>query len=247
MKHHLSSFRRSPWLRVVCVLLLAMLCAPCAMAAAITPAPVLASGWNPLMVAGVGLAGLGLMSAAKGNGEENGGGGGESKQEEKPMDPAAAIQAIEDRSLPMSQRLNVALNALRGIAPADQFAKVQADLATAQTDLTKARADLDAANKQIAALQADLLAVEKEKTGLAQENKDLKAKEQDLEKRASAQAKSIVQSVGIDANKLPGAQSETQGGSVESLRAKLNNPNSSLDAAERGKLVAQIRKLEAEA
>lgn len=204
MKHHLSAFRRSTLLRIACILILAVMCAPCAMAAAVTSTPVLAStGWNPLFVAGAGIAGIGLMSAAKGDGSENGGDG---KQEDKPVDPAAAIAQIEDKTLPMSQRLGVALSALRGIAPAEQFAQVKSDLEAAQTELTTAQSDLEAAKNQITALQADVTNLETANAALEKTNKELAAKEQDLNKRASQQAKQIVRGVGMEPGKLPAAQ-----------------------------------------
>lgn len=215
-KRHLSAFRRSTTLRIACLLILAVMCAPAAMAAAITvtPAPTLASvsGFSPLFVAGgIGLAGLGLMNAAKDDGSENG--GGEPKQEDKPVDPAAAIQQIEDRTLPMSQRLSVAANALRGIAPAEQFTKVKADLATAHstiqakdTEIVDLKAKLKTAEDQLAAAQTDVSTLEQANAKLEQANKDLAAKEQDLAKRASEQAKQIVRGIGMEAGKLPAAQ-----------------------------------------
>lgn len=209
MKHHLSSFRRSSALRVLCILILTVMCAPVAMAASITPAgPTLASagGFNPFMLAGgVGILGLGLMNKAQDDGSENGGGGG-AKAEDETITPEAAIAALEDKTLPMSQRFGVALKALQGIPPTEQFAKVKADLATANASLTKANADLDLASKQITALQADVKGLEESNAKLEQSNKDLQAKEQDLDKRASAQAKQITRSVGIEANKLPASQ-----------------------------------------
>ncbi len=80
MKHHLSTVRRSPWLRVACLLILALMCAP------------------------------------------------------------AVIAAIEDKTLPMSQRLGVALKALKRIAPAEQFAKVKADFAKVAVEAAKGTA-----------------------------------------------------------------------------------------------------------
>lgn len=209
MKHHLSSFRRSMALRVLCILILTVMCAPMAMAAAVTPgAPTLAAGgFSPLMMAGsVGILGLGLLNAAKDDGSENGGGG--AKAEDETITPEAAIVSLKDGTLTMSQRLGVALKALQGIPPAEQFAKVQADLATANASLTKVNAELDLANKRITALEADVKGFEEANAALEKTNKDLQAKEQDLDKRASAQAKQITRSVGIEASKLPGAMKE---------------------------------------
>lgn len=244
-KRHLSAFRRSSLLRVLCILILAVMCAPCAMAAAVTPAPTLATvgGFNPILVAGgIGLAGLGLMNAAKDDGSENG--GGEPSAEDKPLDPAAAIKAIEDKTLPMSQRLGVALNALKGIAPAEQFAKVKTDLEAAQAALKTRDGELAAANKQLEALQADVKQLEEANAKLEKENKDLVAKEQDLNKRASDQAKQIVRGVGIEASKLPAAQAGDEAPSVDALRSKL--ADTSLSSEERGEIVKQIRQIQSQ-
>lgn len=207
MKHTLSSFRRSSALRILCILVLAIMCAPAAMAAA-TAAPVglpVATGSHAssaFLAAGLGGMML-LRTAATDEGGENGGGG---KAEEKPVDPAAAIAAIEDKTLPMSQRLSVALKALQGQAPAEQFTKVKAELAIAQADLKTAQADLTAAQARIKALETDVAAFEKSNAALESENATLKAAEQDLDKRASAQAKQIARSVGVEASKLPPVQ-----------------------------------------
>ena len=229
MKHHLSSFRRSTALRVFCILILAVMCAPMAMAASITPGmPTLAvGGFNPLMAAGAvgGLAGLGLMAAANKEGQENGGGGPGANAEEESIDPAAAIAKIEERTLTMSQRLAVAAKALRGIPPAAQFTKVQDDLTTANTELTKVRGELESANKRVAALEADVTGLEQSNARLEQDKKDLEAKEQDISKRASEQAKSIARGVGIEANKLPAAQAgdETQVTAEDRIKALTGN------------------------
>ena len=214
MKHHLSSFRRSTALRVLCILILTVMCAPMAMAASITPAgPTLASvgGFNPLMIAGVvgGLGCMGLMSKAGDEGGENGGGG---KAADEPLDVEAAMADIEDKTIPITkrlgiaQRIGVAFKTLQGQAPAEQFTQVKADLATAQSALATANADLVTARSRISALEADVSSLEQANADLEQANKDLQAKEQDLDKRASAQAKQIARSVGIEANKLPASQ-----------------------------------------
>lgn len=221
MKHHLSSFRRSTALRVLCILILTIMCAPMAMAASITPgAPVLAvGGFNPLMLAGgVGILGLGLMNAAKDDGSENGGG---AKADDEVITPEAAIVSLKDGTLTMSQRLGVALKALQGIPPAEQFTKVQADLATANADLTRVKGELDTATKRVTALEADVKGLEESNAALEKTNKDLQAKEQDLDKRASEKAKLIARSVGFDASKLPAAQTgdETQLSAEDRIRA----------------------------
>lgn len=227
MKHHLSSFRRSPALRILCILILTVMCAPMAMAASVTPAgPTLASvgGFNPLMIAGVvgGLGCMGLMSKAGDEGGENGGG---AKTEEEAITPEAAIVQLKDGTLTMSQRIGVALKALQGIPPADQFTKVKADLDTANAELTRVKSELDIATKRMTALEADVKGLEEANAALEKTNKDLRAKEQDLEKRASDKAKQIARSVGIEANKLPAAQTgdESQPSAEDRIRELTGN------------------------
>ena len=128
-------------------------------------------------------------------------GGG--KADPKPIDPAAALATIENKTLPMSERLTVAANALRGIAPTEQFAKVSADLATAQASLKTATADLTTAQARITALEADVAAFEKSNAALESENVNLKAAEQDLDKRAKAQAKEEMKALGFPSSQLP--------------------------------------------
>lgn len=227
MNHHLSSVRRSPWLRVACVLLLAVMFAPAAMAAA-SSAPVglpLAStshGASAFLAAGVGGAFLMLRSP---EGGEGGGGGGSEPKAEDVVDPEAALKQAEDPTLTLGARFKVMVAALKGVPPAKQFQQVQADLTAAQAaiterdgEITRLKAELKAANDQLAARQADLDALDQEKTTLATENAQLKAADKDLNKRASEQAKNIVQSVGIDASALPGPASETAKTPEERIR-----------------------------
>lgn len=213
-KRHLSSIRRSPLLRVACILILAVMFAPAAMAATALPSAGLPIANGIGMHAGSailagGLAGAGLLylrAPASGEGGDEGGGeGSQAKEDDKPVGAAEALAAIEDKTLPMSQRLGVAMKALRGIPPAEQFAKVKSDLEAAQTALKTRDGELAAANKQIAALQADVKQLEEANAKLEKDNQDLAAKEQDLGKRASNQAKQIVRGVGIEASKLPAA------------------------------------------
>ena len=207
MKHTLSTFRRSSALRILCILVLAIMCAPAAMAAATSAPvglPIASSSHAGSAFLAASLGGMMLLRGPVGKeGEENGGGG---KADDRPVDPAAAIAAIEDKTLPMSQRLSVALKALQGQAPAEQFATVKTELATAQAQLKTANADLATAQARVTALEADVSSLEQSNAALEAENKTLKAAEQDLEKRASAKAKIIAQSVGIEASKLPGAK-----------------------------------------
>lgn len=204
MKHTLSSFRRSSALRILCIFVLAIMCAPAAMAAAASAPvgmPIATSSHAGSAFLAAALGGMMLLrTPADDGGKDNGGGG---QKAEDPVDPAAAIKAIEDKTLPMSQRLTVALNALKGQAPAEQFAKVSADLATAQATLKIRDGELADANARIKALEADVAANEKTITELGQENKDLKAKEQDIETRAKAKSKEEMKALGFPSSKLP--------------------------------------------
>jgi len=135
MKHHLSSIRRSPWLRVACVLILTLLCAPAAVSAAPVGLPAASGSHLGSAFLAAGLGGMiVLRNAASDDGKDNGGGGDAS------VDPAAAIAAIEDRTLPISQRPGVALKALKRIAPAEQFTKVKADFAKVAVEAAKGTA-----------------------------------------------------------------------------------------------------------
>lgn len=210
-KRHLSAFRRSFVLRAICLLILAAMFAPAAMAAAsAAPVGLPAASGSHLGAAflAAGLGGMIILRSPAGEEGDGGGGGSSGSQAEDKVDVATALAAIEDKTLPMSQRIGVAMKALRGIPPAEQFTKVQADLATAQADLTQARGELEAANKQLPALQADVKQLEDANAKLEKDNADLKAKEQDLDKRASEQAKQIVRGVGVQAAKVPAAQKD---------------------------------------
>ncbi len=165
-----------------------------------------------------------LLSEADGNPS---GGGGDKTQ--KPVDPAAALAQIEDPTLPMKQRLTVAADAIRGIPPTAQFAKVQAELDTTKATLATRDAELKQANARIAALEADAKENEATISTLGQENKDLKAKEQDLEKRVEARVKEKMGSLGFPESKLPAADDKVAatGGYEEALAeySKITDPH----------------------
>ena len=244
-KRHLSAFRRSFALRAICLLILAAMFAPAAMAAA-SAAPVgLPAASGPHLGAAFLAAGLGgmmfLRSPASDDGHDNGGGEGGSQADDK-VDVATALAAIEDKTLPMSQRIGVAMKALRGIPPAEQFAKVQKDLEAANASLAIVRGDLEAANKQIAALQADVKQLEDANAKLEKDNADLKAKETDLDKRASEQAKQIVRGVGVQASEMPVAKTgeESQPTAEDRIRALkgMQRTQAALHFKQHGKLPA---------
>lgn len=207
-KRHLSAFRRSFALRAICLLILAAMFAPAAMAAA-SAAPVgLPAASGPHLGAAflaAGLGGMMILRSPAGEEGDAGGGGGSQASDDKPVDAAEALAAVENKTLPMSERLSVAAKALRGIPPAEQFAKVKMDLHAADNTIILLKGTLEDKNKQITALQADVKQLEDANAKLEQTNKDLAAKEQDLNKRASEQAKQVVRGIGIEASKLPAA------------------------------------------
>lgn len=205
-KRHLSAFRRSFALRAICILILAAMFAPAAMAAAsAAPMGLPAASGSHLGAAflAASMGGMMILRAPAVEEGEGGGGGGSQASDDKPVGVAEALAAIEDKTLPMSQRIGVAMKALRGIPPAEQFAKVKADLDAANTQLTTVRGELEAANKQLAALQADVKQLEEANAKLEKENKDLAAKEQDLEKRTAGRVSEKMASLGFPSSNLP--------------------------------------------
>lgn len=223
MKHHLSAIRRSRGLSVFCLLILAVMCAPVMVCAAtVSPgAPIpLASvgGFNMAMVGTMGL-GVGYLALRnKTTGESEGGGGGQAEA----MDPQEALKQVEDKTLPMSQRLSVAVKALSGIDPTKQLADMQAKLTAAESDVKAKDAEiarltneLATVNQQLKAKETDVEALEQANAKLEGEMKDLKAKEQDLEKRAEAKSKEKVASLGFPASKLPAATDKIEASSYE--------------------------------
>lgn len=210
MKHHLSSVRRSPWLRVACLLILALMCAPAAMAATVGGTAALslpvASGVMPgaMLAAGAGV-GLMMLRAPEQDGGEGGGGGGGG--DTQATDPFAAIEtakaAMENKTLPMSQRFSVAMKAFAGVGPTTQFAAVQAELTTTKATLATKEAELKTAQDELTAARADVATLEAANAKLETENAALQAKEQDIEKRAAAKSKEHVAALGFPAGQLP--------------------------------------------
>lgn len=209
MKHHLSSVRRSPWLRVACLLILALMCAPAAMAATVGGTAALslpvASGFMPgaMLAAGAGL-GLMMLRAPEQDGGEGGGGDGGETQATDPMEAIKTAQAaLENKTLPLSQRFAVAMNAFKGVGPTTQFAAVQAELTTTKATLAAKEAELKTTQDELAAARADVTTLEASNAKLETENAALQAKEQDIEKRAAAKSKEHVAALGFPAGKLP--------------------------------------------
>lgn len=247
MKHTLSSFRRSHWLTIACLIILGLMCAPLGLMAASTGAgtPLATGGLNmPLLGAiGIGAVGLTLRSPAS----EDGDGGGDGK-----VDLAAAVAQIEDKTLPISQRLGVAVQALKGIDPTQQLAGIQQKLTDANAsitlkdaEITKLKAELDTAQKTLAARDKDVSDLEASNAQLETEAKDLRAKEQDLDKRAGQKSKEHVASLGFPSSKLPGPSGE-KGNETPTERA-LAAFQAETDAEKKGKLWQEYRREEAKA
>ncbi len=249
MKHHLSAFRRSHWLSIFCLVILAFMCAPVAVMAA--PGTVglplaNAGGWNPMLMGSIGLGVIayGLRSKAGEEGEDNGGG--------EPLDPKAALAKVEDNSLTMGQRLKIAASALRGIDPTGQLGAVnqkltdvQATLSAKETELAQVQATLAGVQKELSARQADIAGLEASVVKLEAEKKDLLAKEQNLENRAEAKAKEKVASLGFDGSKLPGSQ-QASDKEVPQTRAELEAAmEKATNMKERQELLKAYREREA--
>lgn len=231
MKHHLSSFRRATWPRLIlCVILAFMLCPVGVMAATSMAAPPLASmGFNPTLgFAGLAAGGAYMMLRSPADdGGEGGGGGGGASQEEK-VDVPAAIAKIEDKTLPISQRLGVALQALKGVDPTQQLAGTQqklteanATIAQRDVEITRLNAELNTAKQQLSAREQDVTQLESANATLEAENKRLKSKEQDIDKRAGSKANERIASLGFPASKLPNPQSTEQTKNLPENEAKL--------------------------
>jgi hypothetical protein len=128
-----------------------------------------------------------------------------------------AIKAIEDKTMPMAQRLTVAVKALQGVDPTGQLATLKTDFDKAKTDLsardseiTQLKADLDAAQKQITALEADVKSADESRALAEKKTADLEAKEQDITKRADSLAKEKMRTLGFNSTDLPPQNPEHQ-------------------------------------
>ena len=130
---------------------------------------------------------------------------------------ATALATLEDRTLPMSQRLSVAMAAMRGIDPTNQLASLQEQLTTAQTALTDKQAELaqlqselETATAQIAALTTDVTDAQAATAAAEARAQAAEANEQDIAKRVDARVKEELASKGFPAAKLPSSSDEIQ-------------------------------------
>jgi hypothetical protein len=208
MKHTLSSFRRSFWLQVTLIVVLGIMCAPLGVMAATTGAgtPLATGGLNPIMLGAIGLGAFGILRSPASDDGDAGGGDGK-------LDLAAAVAQIEDKTLPISQRLSVAVQALKGIDPTQQLASIKqhltdanASIALKDGEITKLKAELDTAQKTLTAREKDVSELEASNAQLENEANTLRAKEQDIDKRAEQKSKEHVASLGFPASNLPAPQ-----------------------------------------
>lgn len=225
MKHHLSAFRRSPWLSVACLLILGLMLAPVGLMAATTAAatPGAHLAFDPLTLGALGFGAIMLRAPAADEGE----GGGDPKAEDK-LDLAQAVAQIEDRTLPISQRLGIAAKVLKGIDPTQQLAGVQKQLGDVQAsitlkdaEITKLKADLLTAQQSLTARETDVTQLEAQVAALEKEKITLTSKEQDIDKRAASKSKEHVAALGFPAAKLPGSQTEQGFKDIPESEAKL--------------------------
>lgn len=131
---------------------------------------------------------------------------------------ADAIQAIDDKTLTISQRLSVAANALRGIDPTGQLANVKSELDKAKADLsardeeiTQLKASVADLEKQVTAREKDLEAADAARVTAEKRTAELEAMEQDLDKRALAKSKEKLGALGIASSELPKADNKPAG------------------------------------
>lgn len=158
-----------------------------------------------------------------------------------------AIKAIEDKTLPMSQRLTVALKALQGVDPTGQLKDVKTQLDQAKTDLaardaeiTRLQTEAETMKKQITALETDAKTADTARALAEKEAAELRAKEQDLDKRAESKAKEKVAALGFPAPQLPKADEKITGASAdEEIEALNKRASESKDPAEKGRLAQQ--------
>jgi chromosome segregation ATPase len=172
-----------------------------------------------------------------------GGGGGAPIGTEKveKVDPAEALKQLEDKTLPMSQRLTVAMNALRGIDPTNQLADVQRTLAEAQASLATRDQELAAAKADLASRDARITALETDVRNLETRNAQLEQAEQDLEKCAEAKSKEKVAALGFPASQLPAATAAPSGSTNDEKIAELHKQIAATsDPLEKGKLSQQV-------
>jgi septal ring factor EnvC (AmiA/AmiB activator) len=186
-----------------------------------------------------------LFNAAADDGSENGGA--------TPVNPAEALAKIEDRTLPMGQRLSYAAAALRGLGPIHQVAAVQEQLtqaeatnATLQAQVEQANAERDTARAELAAREQDVTDLQARNAELEQANADLTAREQDITTRADAMVAERIAALGFPAERLPAASNQQQAEGAERIAELREQVEKEKDPKKRGALLAELRALSAE-
>jgi septal ring factor EnvC (AmiA/AmiB activator) len=186
-----------------------------------------------------------LLNAAADDGSENGGAA--------PVNPAEALAKIEDRTLPMGQRLSVAAAALRGIDPTNQLAAVQERLTQAeaanadlQAQAEQANAERDTARAELTAREQDVTDLQARNAELEQANADLTAREQDITTRADALVAERIAALGFPAERLPAADGQQQAEGAERIAELREQVDKEKDPKKRGALLAELRALSAE-
>lgn len=197
MKHILN--RRSPWLSLGAVFIIAFMLLPIAVFA-LGASP--SAGGELMSLASIGFLGAPMMLRDAADGDAPDAGGGVSVTE--------ALAKIEDRSLTITERLTIAAKALGGVDPTNQLAKVKDDLATARaeaaqsaTSLSESQATITAMQAELDARNADVTTLEARVAELEAANAKLEANEQDLSKRAEALSKEKLGALGVPSNALP--------------------------------------------
>lgn len=200
--------RRNPWVFTTAIIILAILLVPLALMAITADAVAGGNGASSLAMAG--LMGAPFMLRDKAGEHECAGGGAA-------PDVATALAEIQDTTLPMSQRLGVAIKALGGIDPTNQLAKIKADLTDVQGQLTardselaQVKGELETANKRIEALTTDVTDAQTATAAAETRAKELQSKEQDLQKRVDAKVKEELAAKGFPAAKLPDSSDKMQ-------------------------------------
>jgi len=186
-----------------------------------------------------------LFNAAADDGSNNGGAGA------APVNLAEVIAQVENRTLPLGQRLSTAAKALRGIDPTNQLAAIQEQLTQAQArtteleqQLSTAQADLVTVRAELAAREQDVNDLQTRNAELEQLNADLTAREQDLEARADAKAAEKVAALGFPANRLPAANGQQATEGEEKIAELRDQLAKETDPGKRGKIALEIRKVQ---
>lgn len=158
-----------------------------------------------------------------------------------PLAPAEALKKVEDGTIPFSQRLKIAADALRGIGPTDQFAAVQQQLTTANETLAARDQEITRLNGLLTTANTNVADLEARNVTLETEAKELRSKEQDIQKRATALGKETIAALGFPAAQLPAASEEATGASSdEQIAALQKKMEATTDPKEKGRLAQQV-------